>query len=432
MDKKLFSAQNGTYIDRRGEHNSRGPILRERFSRRMKDYLREQVSDSVQKRDIKDFADGLDVKIPKRDLQQPHYRPVGGTHKGVHPGNDKWHAGDKVPHPKQGGGKGGKKASKDGGGEDDFVFMHLSEDEVLDIFFEDLELPNLTKMNIDLVHETLKRRGGVATSGNPSALHVFRTKKQSIMRKVAARGVLNEAIAECERELADVIAAHGALHPRARELAEKLEKLKSRHPVALDTVDLRFKSLIDVPKPSAKAVMFCLMDVSGSMTEKDKEIAKRFYILLYLFLRRAYGKDAVKIEFIRHHTRAVRCDEHEFFYSKETGGTIVSSGLELVSEIIQAEYAGDAWNAYVCQASDGDNWNDDTEVCEQIMEEELLPLLQYFAYIEIAENPQDLWASYVDLQYDHSEMFGMARVMDYPDIYPAFRSLFKRHNLIEK
>lgn len=429
MSEKLFGAAGGTYIDRRGENTSRGPVIRERFSNRVKGHLRQRVADLIQERSIADIANGADVSIPKRDLSEPTFRPIGGERTGVRPGNDKFRTGDRVPRG-EGGGKGNNKgnASNDGEGEDDFIYT-LSKEEVLDIFFEDLALPNLTKRKIDLLCEHTKRRGGVTTSGTPSSLDVFRTKKQGIMRRVGANGALRDAIADCERKLAEVVAEHGALHPDARKLADDLEELKKKRPVALDEVDLRYRALLDVPKPMAKAVVFLLMDVSGSMGEEEKDIAKRFFILLYLFLERMYGEGAVKLEFIRHHTTALRCTEEEFFTLRESGGTVVSSGLALINDIVKKEYAGDNWNVYVAQASDGDNYASDNDVCEKLMQEELLPLLQYFAYLEIAANPQELWAMYVDLEYDHHDMFGMARAQNKGEIWPAFRSLFQRHGI---
>ena len=98
----------------------------------------------------------------------------------------------------------------------------------------------------------------------------------------------------------------------------------------------------------AKAVMFCLMDVSGSMDQATKDIAKRFYVLLYLFLTRTY--ENVEVVFIRHHTQAKEVDEHEFFYSQETGGTIVSSALKLMKEIVTDRYPIGEWNIYAAQA----------------------------------------------------------------------------------
>ncbi|MCP6133388.1 YeaH/YhbH family protein, partial [Klebsiella pneumoniae] len=118
-----------------------------------------------------------------------------------------------------------------------------------------------------------------------------------------------------------------------QEVEQEIERLKARinRLPFLDTFDLKYNLLVKQPNPSSKAVMFCQMDVSGSMTQATKDIAKRFFILLYLFLKRNY--DRIEVVFIRHHTSAREVDEEEFFYSRETGGTIVSSALKMMQEI---------------------------------------------------------------------------------------------------
>jgi Uncharacterized conserved protein len=123
-----------------------------------------------------------------------------------------------------------------------------------------------------------------------------------------------------------------------QEVEQEIDRLKARinRLPFLDTFDLKYNLLVKQPNPSSKAVMFCLMDVSGSMTQATKDIAKRFFILLYLFLKRNY--DRIEVVFIRHHTSAREVDEEEFFYSRETGGTIVSSALKMMQEIMAERY----------------------------------------------------------------------------------------------
>jgi uncharacterized sporulation protein YeaH/YhbH (DUF444 family) len=166
------------------------------------------------------------------------------------------------------------------------------------------------------------------------------------------------------------------------------------------------------------------MDVSGSMDEAKKDIAKRFFILLYLFLTRNYEK--IELVFIRHHTSAKEVDEHEFFYSRETGGTVVSSALEMVNNVITERYPISAWNIYVAQASDGDNWNADSPYCRDILDEKIMPLVQYYSYIEIMpRHHQSLWEVYEKIKEKH-ENFAMESIHSAADIYPVFRELFKR------
>jgi uncharacterized sporulation protein YeaH/YhbH (DUF444 family) len=179
------------------------------------------------------------------------------------------------------------------------------------------------------------------------------------------------------------------------------------------------------PVPTSKAVMFCLMDVSGSMDQQIKEMAKRFFLLLYLFLKRNYER--TEVVFIRHHTVAKEVDEKEFFYSRETGGTVVSSALKLMAEIVNARYSPNEWNIYGAQASDGDNWNDDSPICADVLKSAILPKVQYFSYVEITKrDPQALWQEYERIAAANPERFAQQRIGELTDIYPVFRTLFKK------
>ena len=195
----------------------------------------------------------------------------------------------------------------------------------------------------------------------------------------------------------------------------------------IDDYDLKYNLTVKVPQPSPKAVMFCVMDVSGSMTQDIKDTAKRFFFLLYLFLQRQYEK--IEVVFIRHHTSAMEVNEEEFFYSRETGGTVVSSALHLMSEIIEERFPPAQWNIYGAQASDGDNWQGDIDKCHTIMSRNILPLVQYFTYVEIGgREVQSLWHLYADLQKDFAGSFAISQVKDNSDIYPVFRELFHRQS----
>ena len=205
---------------------------------------------------------------------------------------------------------------------------------------------------------------------------------------------------------------------RIAELRERLKRIPF-----LDPFDLRYRNRVRTPVPTAKAVMFCLMDVSGSMDEARKDMSKRFFMLLYLFLTRHYEK--IDLVFIRHHTQAAEVSEDEFFHATETGGTVVSSALVLMEDIIQARYPRGEWNIYGAQASDGDNWHHDSGRCRQLLAEQILPLCRYYAYVQVAEAEQNLWEEYTQLLETHKN-FAMRKVSDAADIYPVFRDLFKK------
>ena len=161
----------------------------------------------------------------------------------------------------------------------------------------------------------------------------------------------------------------------------------ARHVPYLDPIDLRYRSRTQVAVPSAKAVMFCLMDISGSMDEARKDMSKRFFMLLYLFLTKHYER--IELVFIRHHTQAQEVSEDEFFHATETGGTVASSALVLMHEVIKARYPSDQWNIYGAQASDGDNWFQDSGRCRELLEQSLLPLVRYFCLLYTSPSPRD-------------------------------------------
>ncbi len=211
-------------------------------------------------------------------------------------------------------------------------------------------------------------------------------------------------------------------------LIAEIEEIKLRiaRVPYIDSYDLRYKNFDQLPQPTTNAVMFCIMDVSGSMDQQTKEMAKRFFILLYMFLKRTY-KD-VEVVYIRHHTQAKEVDEQEFFYSQETGGTIVSSALNLMLEIIQDRFPKDQWNIYAAQASDGDNWNDDSRICHKLLSDKILKIVRYFTYVEITQRePQNLWHEYLRLKQSHDN-FALQKIAEQQDIYPIFREFFAKQS----
>jgi uncharacterized sporulation protein YeaH/YhbH (DUF444 family) len=192
----------------------------------------------------------------------------------------------------------------------------------------------------------------------------------------------------------------------------------------IDSFDLRYRNRVVQPREIAQAVMFCILDVSGSMDENRKDLAKRFFILLHLFLLRNYER--IDIVFVRHHSSAKVVDEEEFFHSTESGGTIVSRALELTLKEISERFPTEQWNVYVAQASDGDNWDDDSPRCRDLLVDELLPRVQYFAYVEINDaEPQNLWMRYEEARAVRRNL-ALGRVRERADIYPVLRELFAK------
>jgi len=336
--------------------------------------------------------------------------------------------GDRIERPKggQGGGSGKGQASDSGEGEDDFAFA-LSKEEFMQVFFEDLALPHLVRTQLAEVPEWKSHRAGFTSDGTPNNLHVVRSMRGAIGRRIAIGAGARGTLRELEQRLAELLPRAGepGVARAITELEDEIAALRARleRIPYLDPIDLRFRNRVRVPVPSSKAVMFCLMDVSGSMDEQRKELSKRFFILLYLFLTRHYEK--IELVFIRHHTQAQEVDEENFFHARETGGTVVSSALVLMDEIIRARYPSSEWNIYGAQASDGDNWHHDSGRCRELLTERILPLVRYYAYVQVAEEEQNLWTEYAQIEQTHRH-FAMRKAVEASQIYPVFRDLFRK------
>ncbi|MBY0241942.1 MAG: YeaH/YhbH family protein [Burkholderiaceae bacterium] len=415
-------------IDRRLQGKNKSAVNRERFLRRYKGQIKDAVGRAIKGRSITDVENGEKVSIPVKDVNEPTFGHAhGGVWEVINPGNQEYLKGDQINRPKSGGGSGrGKAGNSDQTSEDDFIF-ELSREEFMNYFFEDLELPHMVKTQLTATTEFKNQRAGYTVSGTPSNIHVLRSLRGALGRRIAVGGSSRKRLTEAEHELAALLEAGAPLEdPVVQELKKLIHHLHTRLLAIpfIDPFDLRYSNRIKVPKPMTQAVMFCIMDVSGSMDESRKDTAKRFFILLYLFLKRVYEK--IEVVFIRHHTAAAEVDENEFFHSRESGGTVVSSALHLLNKIIDERYGGGAWNSYVAQASDGDNWDNDSVLCKQLLVNSIMPKVQYYTYVEITDGPpQNLWEQYA-LVPDHHPHFAMQKIVTPADIYPVFRELFKK------
>ena len=416
-------------IDRRLQGKNKSAVNRERFLRRYKAQIKDAVGRAIKGRSITDIENGEKVSIPVKDVGEPHFGHAhGGVWEVVNPGNTEYQKGDQINRPRSGGGGSGRgrAGNSEQTTEDDFIF-ELSREEFMNYFFEDLELPNMIKTQLTQVVEFKNQRAGYNISGTPSNIHVLRSLRGALGRRIAVGGPSRKTLAKLEQELEE-IQALGVEDddPRVVELKHKIHALHTRLLAIpfIDPIDLRYSNRIKVPKPSTSAVMFCIMDVSGSMDESRKDTAKRFFILLYLFLKRVYEK--IDVVFIRHHTAAAEVDENDFFHSRESGGTVVSSALHLLNKIISERYSSGDWNSYVAQASDGDNWDNDSVLCKQILTSAIMPRVQYYTYVEITDGPpQNLWEQYSEVATTHAN-FAMQKIVTPADIYPVFRELFKK------
>ncbi|MBR0795194.1 YeaH/YhbH family protein [Bradyrhizobium jicamae] len=418
-------------VDRRLNPGSKSLENRQRFLRRAKALVQGAVKKSSQDRDIKDVLEGGEVTIPLDGMDEPRFRREGGTRDMVLPGNKKFVEGDWLPRPNQSGGKGS--SAGEGDSEDAFRFV-LSRDEFVDLFLDDLELPDLAKRKLAETESEGIQRAGYSTSGSPANISISRTVSRALARRVALRRPRKDEIETLEAELAECDDA-----TRRQELLALLEALKAkvkRIPF-IDPIDIRYRRFETVPKPVAQAVMFCLMDVSGSMSEHMKDLAKRFYMLLYVFLKRRYKH--VEIVFIRHTDRAEEVDEDTFFHGPASGGTLVSSALVAMNEIVRTRFRPADWNIYAAQASDGDNMTSDSALTGQLLTDKILPVCQFFAYLEVGEAANytfdmpdsSLWTLYERLRNEGAPL-SMRKVSERGEIFPVFQDLFKRRSKQER
>ncbi|HIJ62397.1 MAG TPA: YeaH/YhbH family protein [Rhodospirillaceae bacterium] len=376
-------------IDRRLNPKGKSLPNRQRLLRRLKAEVQEAVAQSIAGRRITEVDSRKPVPVPVHGIAEPSFRKGNdGRRDFVLPGNRKFVKGDIIPKPPGGEGGSAGEAADSGDGEDDFTFS-LSREEFLDIFFDDMELPDMVKRRLKETNAAQPARAGYSIAGSPQALDVLRTMRNGLARRLALRRPRQSDMDDLLRRLDEAEASgEGATVSR---LTEEMETLRRRLRLIpwIDPVDIRYRRFEYRPVPIAQAVMFCLMDVSGSMNEHMKDLAKRFFMLLYLFLTRRYR--AVDIVFIRHTHEAQEVDEDTFFHSRETGGTVVSTALDEMNGIIARRYPPDSWNIYVAQASDGDNMASDRGRVETAMTENALPACQYFAYLEVDDPPRDSW-----------------------------------------
>lgn len=380
-----------TIIDRRKAAKNKSVGNRQKFIKRYKSRIKRSVEEIASDKGITDVLKDRKVIIDKDAIHEPgfDFDYSTGERDMVYPGNKTKQKGDKIYRPDEDEAQ-GTEGSEDGEGLDDFTFT-LTKDEFLELYFSDMELPDFIKESMKGSTKTKWKRTGYSKDGIPPRLDLVKTLKQGLARRIAT----------------------GSKR-------------------FLDDIDLRYKHFTKQPFPVRQATMILLMDVSGSMGEFEKMLAKKFFLLLYLFLHKVYK--TVDVIFISHTQEAKEVTEHEFFYGQETGGTIVSSGLELANKIIDERIDLTTTNVYISQASDGDNWPGDEQISTNILQE-LLSKVQYFAYIQTEEERRatqkatygvnDLIMMYEKIAAQHKN-FQCRRVNYEKDVYPVLRSLFEK------
>lgn len=419
-------------IDRRLNPRDKTIKNRQKFIERSREQIKRAVRKSVDEGSIADIENEK-IKVKVKGMNEPTFRkdPKTGDKRYVLPGNTEHVVGDRQKKPPEGDGSGGS-AGGLGRGEDEFEFV-LNKSEYLDFLFDDLELPDMLKRQMQDITVVKPKRAGYTNVGNPSQLDVVRSLKNSLGRRIGLHRPNDEDIERLEAALQTAKDINDS--EQILWLEHQITELRKRQVAIpwLDPFDIRYRNFTPQPQSITKAVMFCVMDVSGSMTEKLKDMAKRFFVLLHMWLVRKYER--VEIVFVKHHEEASEVDEENFFYSRESGGTVVSSAINLVDSIIDERYNVQDWNIYVAQCSDGDNFSSDKEATLAAMDA-LLPSTQYFAYIEVrnvmslfsAMIKTDLWRTYEPLQQRHQQLH-MDTVHDEKDIWKVFRSLFAKQSV---
>ena len=413
-------------VDRRKNSRGKSSENRQRLLKRVETQIQKALPDIVKNTKVKEITDSSNrINIPIKGIKEPNftYAHQTGNSKNIYPGNKEYAQGDliKKPPSEGGSGSGQKGSNQPGESEDDFV-VSISRDEFLDYFFAELELPEMVKKHLNSLVDFKRRRAGYVSQGSPSKLNIVRSYQNSLSRRMASTLYFDKKIKELNDKL---VANHLSDEQRVFLENEIIRYTKMKLSVAfMEETDLRFNNFNVIPVPVTSAVMFCVMDVSGSMGEKEKDIAKRFFMLLYLFLTKQY--EQIDIVFIRHHTEAKEVSEEVFFNSKESGGTMVSPALELMKSIIKSRYSSN-WNVYAAQVSDGDVWNkSDAEDCGKLLFSEILPSIQYMTYIEVCRNTQsDLWDAYTDVKQKRGNL-EMAKIHELNEIWSVFKVFFKK------
>src|SRR5690242_12692998 len=364
----------------------KGQVDQERHKEKIREAIKKNLGDIVSEESII-LSDGKKmVRVPIRSLDEYRFRYDPGRQQHSGQGDGKSKVGDVVAQePKAARGK-GKDAGKDPGY--DYYEAEITMEELAAMIFEDLSLPNLEQKRQQEMETEAVRFTDVRKKGPLTNLDKKRTIMEN-MKRNASKG-----------------------DPSFKDIKSE---------------DLRFKVWEPTIKYQSNAVVIAMMDVSGSMGEFEKYIARSFYFWMVRFLRTKYNN--VKIVFISHHTEAKEVTEEEFFTHGESGGTQVSSAYELALQIIKERFNPEDWNIYPFHFSDGDNLPWDNERCVALVEQ-LMRLCNIFGYGEIREghyrSSSTLMSAYNKIE---DPKFMAVTISDRSEVYPALRRFFATRDM---
>lgn len=327
--------------------------------------------------------DRVSIPVPQIDL--PHFtygtRQRGGVSQGDGQVGDKVGKGD----PKEGPGQGeaGNNAGEHG------LEVDISLEELAQMLGEELKLPNILPKGARDITTKSHKYTGIRQIGPQSLRHFKRTYREALKRQIAA----------------------GIYDPKN----PRIIPIKS---------DMRYRSWAEAPMPQTNAVIFYMMDVSGSMGDEQKEIVRTTAFWIDTWLKHQYK--GVQRRFIIHDASAKEVDENTFFKTRENGGTLISTAYKLALQMVKEEYPISDWNIYLFHFSDGDNWsNEDTKLCMDLLANELLPISNQFAYGQV-ESRYGSGQFFKDIleRFPTDEKVVANRIAGKGDIYGAIKKFF--------
>ncbi|ADY55445.1 UPF0229 protein yeaH [Syntrophobotulus glycolicus DSM 8271] len=375
---------------------------RRRHRRLVENSIKKNLADIISEESIIGESKNKKIKIPVRGVKEYEFI-YGKNSGGVGSGDGSEKRGDKIgsARERRQGGDGGA-GNQEG---EDIYETEVTIEDVINYLFEDLDLPDLNKAKAsEEIRASARKKSGYQRKGIPPRL----AKKRSMAEKIKRRQGLKKALreenpAEDDRE--------------GRENAEA-----ERFPFIEE--DLRYQRMKETVRKKSNAVVFCLMDVSGSMDQTRKYLARSFFFLLCQFIQMKY--DGVDVVFIAHTTTAAEVSEREFFHKAESGGTNISSAYAKALEIIEKRYPVEQWNIYAFHVSDGENWEQDNEKAVRYAQE-LCLLCNLFAFAEVLPS-----AYYTDtiikvfrarIKADH---YLTASIQEKEDLWPALKKILKK------
>ena len=360
----------------------KGAIDQARHKRKVKEALKQNLADVVSEQSLITSDGKKIVRVPIRSLEEYKFRFDQGNEENVGAGNGDSKVGDVLERYGRANGPGrGPGAGEEPG--NDYYEAEVTMEELAELVFEDLGLPNLEPKRLQEMESETVRFTDIRKSGPFSNLDKKRTIRENLKRNALAG------------------------RPRFGGLKND---------------DLRFKTWERDVRRDSNAVVLAMMDVSGSMGTFEKYVSRAFYFWMVSFLRSKY--DRVEIVFIAHHTEAKEVTEEEFFTRGESGGTKASSAYKLALEVLDARYPTDAWNIYPFHFSDGDNWPSDNEVCRRLVEE-LVVRANLVGYGEIRQGRYGYQSTLMHaFEKVETPKFLRVTIGDKTDVYPALRTFF--------